>query len=62
MAFVSATKHLHYAGRFLSLQKDQSSAPAISERRGRRHIKYTLRHSQLVRHIISGKENAIDTP
>lgn len=48
MAFVSATKHLHYAGRFLSLQKDQSSAPAISERRGRWHIKYTLRHSQLL--------------
>lgn len=43
-------------------QKDQSSAPAISERRGRRHIKYTLRHSQFVRYIISGKENAIDTP
>lgn len=62
MAFVSATKHLHYAGRFLSLQKDQSSAPAISERRGRRHIKCTLRHSQFVRYIISGKENAIDTP
>lgn len=62
MAFVSATKHLHYAGRFLSLQKDQSSAPAISERRGRRHIKYTLRHGQFVRYIISGKENAIDTP
>ena len=62
MAFVSATKHLHYAGRFLSLQKDLSSAPAISERRGRRHIKYTLRHSQFVRYIISGKENAIDTP
>ena len=47
MSFVSATKHLHYAGRFLSLQKDLSSAPAISERRGRRHIKYTIRHSQL---------------
>ena len=43
-------------------QKDQSSTPAISERRGRRHIKYTLRHGQLVRYIISGKENAIDTP
>lgn len=43
-------------------QKDRSSAPAVSERRGRRHIKLTIRHSQLVRYIISGKENAIDTP
>lgn len=43
-------------------QKDRSSAPAVSERRGRRHIKLTIRHSQLVRYIISGKEYAIDTP
>lgn len=34
MAFVSATKHIHYAGRFLSLQKDQSSAPPFQSDEG----------------------------
>ena len=62
MAFVSATKHLHYAGRFLSLPKRSEFCPSHFRATKASAYQYTIRHGQLVRYIISGKENALDTP